>query len=181
MKKKIIGIAVAALLFGSSIGYAANSSLIGAKVTGLFTLQYTDKTKIADAVIINGSAYIPVRKMAEATGSELTVEGKTITLESTVETSQAIGETTQVEPVDIQAERERLRVAIEKKSAGITEFKKSQIDFYDALITENPNSTTIPQWKAAKEKYTVVLEQLNAELTLLQAQLTEIDAKIAAQ
>jgi len=99
MKKEIIGIAVAALLFGSSIGYAASSTLIGAKVTGLFTLQYTDKTKIADAIIINGSAYVPVRKMAEATGTELKVEGKTITLESTVETSPAIGEITQSEPV----------------------------------------------------------------------------------
>ncbi|MFD2876633.1 hypothetical protein ACFTAO_12760 [Paenibacillus rhizoplanae] len=49
-----------------------------------------DGKKIADAVIINGSAYVPVRAMSEATGTGLAVEGKRITMESkaaaTVET-----------------------------------------------------------------------------------------------
>lgn len=127
MKKKIIGIVAAAVLFGSSIGYAASSSIIGAKVTGLFTLQHADKTKIADAVIINGSAYVPVRKMAEATGTELTVEGKTITLEDKVETSPALEETTQAEPVATsgpaitltQEEKDVLQARIDKLERGI--------------------------------------------------------------
>ncbi|MEK5415436.1 MULTISPECIES: hypothetical protein [unclassified Paenibacillus] len=81
MKKKIVGIVAAALLLGGSIGFAASSSLIGAKVTGLYTIKQDGK-KIADAAIINGSAYVPVRTMSEATGTGLTVEGKTIILEN---------------------------------------------------------------------------------------------------
>lgn len=81
MKKKIVGIVAAALLLGGSIGFAASSSLIGAKVSGLYTIKQDGK-KIADAIVVNNSAYVPVRTMSEATGTGLTVEGKTIILES---------------------------------------------------------------------------------------------------
>ena len=81
MKKKIVGIVASALLLGSSIGFAASSSLIGAKVSGIYTIKQDGK-KIADAIVVNNSAYVPVRTMSEATGAGLTVEGKTIILES---------------------------------------------------------------------------------------------------
>lgn len=81
MKKKIVGIVAAALLLGGSIGFAASSSLIGAKVSGMYTIKQDGK-KIADAIVVNNSAYVPVRTMSEATGAGLTVEGKTIILES---------------------------------------------------------------------------------------------------
>jgi hypothetical protein len=74
LKKKIIIITTAALMLGDSVGFAAASSpLIGAKVQGLFTVQKVDGTKIGDAVIINGSAYAPVRAISEATGTGLKV------------------------------------------------------------------------------------------------------------
>lgn len=81
MRKKIVGIVAAALLLGGSIGFAASSSLIGAKVSGMYTIKQDGK-KIADAIVVNNSAYVPVRTMSEATGAGLTVEGKTIILES---------------------------------------------------------------------------------------------------
>jgi hypothetical protein len=81
MKKKIVGIVAAALLLGGSIGFAASSSLIGTKVSGMYTIKQDGK-KIADAIVVNNSAYVPVRTMSEATGAGLTVEGKTIILES---------------------------------------------------------------------------------------------------
>lgn len=88
MKKKIVGIVAAALLLGGSIGFAASSSLIGAKVSGMYTIKQAGK-KIADAIVVNNSAYVPVRTMSEATGAGLTVEGKTIILESK-ETEKAL-------------------------------------------------------------------------------------------
>ncbi|MEK5436256.1 MULTISPECIES: hypothetical protein [Paenibacillus] len=88
MKKKIVGIVAAALLLGGSIGFAASSSLIGAKVSGMYTIKQDGK-KIADAIVVNNSAYVPVRTMSEATGAGLTVEGKTIILESK-ETEKAL-------------------------------------------------------------------------------------------
>jgi nitrogenase molybdenum-iron protein alpha/beta subunit len=163
MKKKVVGIAVAALLFGSSIGYAASSSVIGAKVTGLFTLQYSDKTKIADAVIINGSAYVPVRKMAEATGTELTVEGKTITLGDKANVIAEPG-TTVAEPT-----ASTLRVLTEEEKAVLRERLASS----DAVIA----------------RYRVVIEQTKAEIatpkessniTELQKFVVELESRITA-
>ncbi|NJJ41561.1 hypothetical protein [Paenibacillus apii] len=80
MKKRIFGLVVFVLLLGSSIGFAAGTSLVGAKVSGVYSIKQDGK-KIADAAIINGSAYVPVRTMSEATGATLTIEGKTIILE----------------------------------------------------------------------------------------------------
>lgn len=80
MKKKVIAIVATALLLGSSIGFAAGTTLLGAKVTGIYTIEQNGK-KIADAAIINGSAYVPVRTMSEASGTELTVKGRTIILD----------------------------------------------------------------------------------------------------
>ncbi|WP_342439348.1 hypothetical protein NSS79_10755 [Paenibacillus sp. FSL L8-0436] len=179
MKKFVSGLIVGVLLFAGASAFADSSSLIGQKVQGLFSIE-RNGTKVADAVVINGSTYAPVRAIAEATGSKLTVEGKKIIMAERSDAAPAVGETTQVEPVALEAEREKLKAEIEKKTKGIEEFQKSQIDFWDVLIAENPNSTTIPQWKAAKEKYSVMLEQLKTELATLQTKLTEIDAKLAA-
>ncbi|MNM96142.1 hypothetical protein D3C81_1086090 [compost metagenome] len=67
-------------------------------MTGTYAVV-KDGKKIADAAIINGSAYAPVRAVAQAAGTALTVEGKTITMGNTVETSPTIsGETAQVQP-----------------------------------------------------------------------------------
>lgn len=126
MKKKIIGIVAAALLLGSSIGYAANSSLIGAKVTGLFSVEQDGK-KIADAVIINGSAYVPVRAMSEATGTGLAVEGKTITVESKATAIAETG-TTVAEPVTTrvltETERETLRSKMVTGERAIAKYRE---------------------------------------------------------
>lgn len=81
MKKFITGIVVGALLFGAVPAFANSvKSLIGTKVTGIYTVEQDGK-KITDGVVLNGSAYVPVRAIAEATGTGLTVEGKTIILE----------------------------------------------------------------------------------------------------
>lgn len=79
MKKFVAGVIVGALLFGAIPVFADSISLIGAKVTGVFAVEKNGK-KIADAAVINGSTYVPVRVMAEATGTPLNVEGKKITL-----------------------------------------------------------------------------------------------------
>lgn len=88
MKKFISGMIVGALLFGAIPVFAA-SGLIGQKVQGLFSIE-KNGTKISDAVIINGSAYAPVRDVAKATGATLTIEGKKIIMsgESTSSTSE---------------------------------------------------------------------------------------------
>lgn len=77
MKRFISGIIVGALLFGGASVFADSVGLIGQKVQGLFVIEKGGK-KIADAVIIKGSAYAPVKAVADAAGANLTVEGKKI-------------------------------------------------------------------------------------------------------
>ena len=64
MKKFIAGFVAGALLFGG-VAYAGNS-LLGEKVSNVYTLQDASGKKIADAAVINGSAYVPIRALTEA-------------------------------------------------------------------------------------------------------------------
>jgi hypothetical protein len=165
MKKKIIGIFAAALLFGSSIGYAASSSLIGAKVTGLFTLQYSNKSKIADAVIINGSAYVPVRKMAEATGTELTVEGKTITIETTAEETPDVSEETAEAPT-VPA------------TVPVINLTKEERDILTLRITKLENGLAAAQEELVRTQERLAVSTDVAEVQRLSKRITEIETSI---
>lgn len=75
MKKFVSGLVVGVLLFVGATVFADSTSLIGQKIQGIYTIEKNGK-KVADAVIINGSAYAPVRSVAEASGTTLKVEGK---------------------------------------------------------------------------------------------------------
>ncbi|WP_339314636.1 DUF4352 domain-containing protein [Paenibacillus sp. FSL R10-2734] len=80
MKKFISGFVAGALLFGGASAFAA-SGLLGQKVQGVFTVE-KDGAKIAEAAIINGSAYAPLRAVADATGTEIGIQGKKIIIGS---------------------------------------------------------------------------------------------------
>ncbi|MEK4061679.1 MULTISPECIES: hypothetical protein [unclassified Paenibacillus] len=180
MKKFVSGVIVGALLFGGASAFAGSASLIGQKVQGLFTVE-KNGAKVADAIIINGSAYAPIRAVSEATGTKLTIEGKKIIMGDA--TANQVSDTTNNVSnslVELQSQRESLIANIEKKKTHIKNYGENQLHIWESLIKENPNSTTVPQWKEALERDKVVLEELKAELATLEAQLIEIDAKIAA-
>lgn len=171
MKKRIICLVVLVLLLGSSIGFAAGTSLVGAKVTGVYSLKQGGK-KIADAAIINGSAYVPVRAMSEASGAELEVEGesRTITIETPV--SSGVGGKTAV--VNELAEKVN---TLARNGTQIDNLRKVQQSgyadeanspYYDYESTESYAKTT-----AEIKRLTAENEQLGAEITALQAQLDE--------
>ncbi|OMF30973.1 hypothetical protein [Paenibacillus sp. FSL H8-0259] len=180
MKRFISGFVAGAILFGGVSAFAA-SGLIGQKVQGLFVIEKAG-VKVADAIIINGLAYAPVRAVAAATGAGLTVEGKKIIMEDKItEETPVQTVTTGLDNIsDLQTERKKVGEQVEKKIAIISDFKKTQVDIWDVLISENPNSTTIPQWENTKKEREAMLDQLKAELETLQQLLTDIDARIAA-
>lgn len=182
MKKFVSGVIVGVLLFASASVFADSTSLIGQKVQGLFAVE-KNGAKVADAVVINGTAYAPVRAVADAAGTKLTVEGKKIIMSgtdaaSTKENSTSVGKPSET---DLQAERTKLAADIEKKKAVITDFKSSQVDIWDTLIAENPNSTTIPKWQGTKKESETMLKQMEAELGEMQARLAAIDAQLAGK
>ncbi|WP_151737251.1 hypothetical protein [Paenibacillus tengchongensis] len=175
MKKKIVGITAAALLFGSSIGFAAASSpLIGAKVEGLFTVLKTDGTKIGDAVIINGTAFAPVRAISEATGANLTVKGKTIILGETVETSPAVSEETTPAPTLplTAAEREILQTRITKLERGIS-LTREELTQAQAKFTASTDD-------AEKQRLKKSISELETSLSGMQKALDADKARLAA-
>ncbi|MNC14402.1 hypothetical protein D3C75_621790 [compost metagenome] len=171
LKKFISGVIVGALLFGGVSVFADGIGLVGKKVSGTYTIV-KDGKKIADAAIIDGSAYAPVRAISEAAGVPLSVKGKEILMQNTSvaenNNGQAVNQTNQ------NPTKEELIAAIEKKKTHIDEFKASQVNYWETLIKENPNSTTVPKWQTALDKAKVQLQQLQQELADLEARLAAL-------
>lgn len=172
MKKRILGVVVTALLLGSSIGYAASSSLIGAKVTGIFTIEQ-DGNKIADAVVINGSTYAPVRAISEATNTELKVEGKTIMVESKQENQV----TQEKDKTGVIIQLSQKLNTLARNETQIENLKNIQREgyaneatsaYYKYETTESFAKTTAEIERLTKENV-----QLRSEIPALQAELNE--------
>ncbi|WP_342438153.1 hypothetical protein NSS79_02500 [Paenibacillus sp. FSL L8-0436] len=175
MKKKVIGIAAAALLLGGSIGYTASSSLIGAKVTGVFSVEQNGK-KIADAVIINGSTYAPVRAISEATGTGLAVEGKKIIMS---ETTTAVAETVSATPADLQEKKASAEADIQRLERGIKDIEENVLPgLRDQAQVLSTNGAIGERAKQTLVQYEKQLKEDKAELTFLQARLAEIKAQL---
>ncbi|MEK4513649.1 hypothetical protein [Paenibacillus sp. FSL K6-2524] len=172
MKKFIAGIIVGALLFGAMPVMAAQvKSVLGQKVTGTYTVQKADGTKIAEGAVINGSAYVPVRAIAEATGTDLDVKGKVITLGELQADEQLYVLQSQknvlLDKIKVSQaavtryETDAIPRAKERAEGSITEVEKNQrTDFLDTLVKQ--------------------LDQYKTELTDLQKQLADIDTKLEA-
>lgn len=129
-------------------------------------------------MIVNGSTYAPVRAVAEATGSKLTVEGKKIIMgdTSTSTTSAPQGETAVKE---LQAARDKVVADIESHEKQIKGYKDNILPTYKSLADELANSGTMGQ-RAADDyaQFKKQVETWEAELTFLQARLAEIKAQL---
>ncbi|AIQ29379.1 hypothetical protein P40081_15395 [Paenibacillus sp. FSL P4-0081] len=182
MKKFISGFVVGALLFGGVSAFAA-SGLIGQKVQGLYSIEKAG-VKVADAVIIDGSAYAPVRAVAAATGTGLTVEGKKIIMQD-VSTAQAPAATpaqgSTKTLAEFQIERNKVSAEIDQRQTNIIDLESSLIPTFEAQAKELSGNGKLGEMaqKTADEYKAVVVKQ-KAEIVTLQQQLTDIDARIAA-
>ncbi|MBY0011505.1 hypothetical protein [Paenibacillus typhae] len=178
MKKFVSGIIVGALLFSGVSAFADSVELIGKKVAGTYTI-IKDGKKIADAAIINGSAYAPVRAVSEATGATLTVEGKTIIMESTV-SSAASADEVAIQINALNLKRTLLLKDIQAAEGGVKMYETTYIPNaernYQGASTELVKTANAKALEDRKAEY----EQRKAELADLQQQLVELDAQIAA-
>ncbi|OKP91836.1 hypothetical protein A3844_01610 [Paenibacillus helianthi] len=170
MKKRIVGAVAVVLLLGGSIGFAAGTSLIGAKVTGTYEIEQGGK-KIADAAIINGTAYVPVRIMSEATGTTLSVDGRKITLEKGKDLTTIISESLQ-DTVEMQLVQKKnqlaknedtLKILAKTLSDGYEDEKNS--NYYKFESTEGYARTTAEIKRLTEEN-----EKLKDEIAALEAQ-----------
>ena len=168
MKKFIAGILVGGLLFGVVPVFADGvKSLMGAKVTGIYNVEQGGK-KIADGAVINGSAYVPVRAVANATGTPLTVKGKTIILDE--QTTKPEGTVLSDEALEWANKSNRLKGNILSWQSLINA-ENEAIEVLNDKITEE---------KAATDKVPGRLEALEANLAKTQQRIDEYQEKINA-
>lgn len=183
MKKFIAGVAVGALIFGAVPVFADSiKSLVGVKVTGVYTVEQDGK-KIADGAVLNGSAYVPVRAIANATGTSLTVEGKKITLESQKESTGDDG-VPSPENLDRRNQIIRLENDIISKKNWI-EVEKAYIQTNEKGIDEQeareePVPGQIDGLKRNIEESRKKIAQYEKEIADIEAEIALIQAEIDA-
>jgi uncharacterized protein YukE len=171
MKKFVSGLIVGVLLFAGASAFADSSSLIGQKVQGLFSVE-KNGAKVADAVIIDGSAYAPVRSVAEAAGVTLQVEGKKIIMTNNANVIDPL--------VELNAKRETLVEQIATHEKQIKGYKDNILPTYESLAEELAGNGSLGQ--RAAEDYAAFKKQVDtweSELATLKQQLTELNAQIA--
>ncbi|MNC06320.1 hypothetical protein D3C75_538270 [compost metagenome] len=175
LKKFISVIVVGMLLLGTVPVMAATNSLIGQKVQGLFAIEKGGK-KVADAVIINGVAYAPVKAVADATGASLTVEGKKIIMAD----GNSNTSTTGVSVEQLNLKRAEIVDKINELQAGIKNTEEITIPQYEKLAKELANNGTLgEQNQATADSYKKKVEEYKQQVSDLQKQLDSIDAQIA--
>lgn len=176
MKKFISGVIVGALLFSGVSVFADSAGLIGKKVQGVFTLEKAGK-KVSDAVIIDGTAYAPVRAVSQAAGVGLTVEGKKIVMS---DGTAATASSTPVTLEKLKSDRQEITNQISTLTAGIKDLEENVLPGFreNAEINKN-NKGAAETTQAALDLYENMLSQKKTELADLQKQLDAIDAQIA--
>ncbi|MEK4263685.1 hypothetical protein [Paenibacillus sp. FSL L8-0499] len=161
MKKIITGAIAGALLLTSVSVFADSASLVGKKVQGLFTVEQNG-TKIADAVIIDGVAYAPVRAVSQAAGVQLTVEGKKIIMNEAIETTPtpAATSTTNIPTISEEQAKENKIVSLTGKLATLS----GKIAMAEAQLKDKPDNAELQQ----------KVIDLKAEYATLEGQLAEL-------
>lgn len=177
MKKKLIIVTTMALsLFsGAAIAGAAGTGLLGAKVQGLFSVEVNGK-EINDAVVINGSTYIPVRSLSESLGAGLSVTGKKVVI--TTETQSP----TEAEIVQ-QGKKNGIKSQINSKQLQIENLQK-QIGYYqgyynDAKSTFDKNAND-PIYKENGVKFedSAAYRVLTDQMDRYQAEIDKMDSEV---
>lgn len=168
MKKFIVGVFVGAILFGGSSVLASSvKSIMDAKVTGLYIVEQGGK-KIADGGVINGSAYVPIRAIADATGTSFTIEGKKIILENKLNLNE--GGALSEENTDRMSQIAKLKGLIITNRNTISA-EKGNITRYEEAITED---------EAREEKVPGYQEGVRANIEKCRERIADYEAKIIA-
>ncbi|OMD44298.1 hypothetical protein [Paenibacillus odorifer] len=173
MKKFVSGVIVGALLFGGASVFADSASLIGQKVQGLFTVE-KGGAKVADAIIINGSAYAPVRAISEATGTKLTIEGKKIIMGETATVT-----VTPDKSAELKAEYDKTLADITRLENGIQDIEKNVIPgLKESAEILSTNGKIGERAKETLAQYEAQLQKDKTELAFLQEKLAQLKAQL---
>lgn len=176
MKKFIAGVAVGALIFGAVPVFADSiKSLVGTKVTGVYTVEQDGK-KIADGAVLNGSAYVPVRAIANATGTSLTVEGKKITLGSKTIQDDSNSKVNQM--VTLESKKKDILEGIKGAEGGVQRYETDILPRAQKNHEDTIGTDTEGYYKGWLDDRTAEYNEYKDKLAQLQAELKEVEAQI---
>lgn len=170
MKKiALVATLVLALGAGATAVYATTASLVGARVQGMFSVE-VDGEKISDAVVINGSTYVPLRSLSDNLGLGLGVEGKKVVIKTEANTEE--------DKIRIQG-----RISDITSNINAYEYQLSLLETFIAdtntKLEEIKNNPLYDELKVDRES-SDAYKSLSATLADYNAQVTELKTKIAA-
>lgn len=186
MKKILFSAAVSLLLLGTltAIASAATNSLIGKKVQSAIEFTVNGKP-VKDAVIIDGTTYVPARSFSEAAGYSIAIEGGTVKM---------IGTETQVEDASdteaVTETRSEDDITTELRTKHEIRTLQNNISTWQIMIDGNSETAKQAQdainkaeeWNATKGDDVIKMSTKGAEdkLAKAQAEIAELQAKIDA-
>lgn len=120
---------------------------------------------MADAIVINGTAYVPIRAVSDAAGIELTVEGKRILIQEELVDGLSVSD--QIKATKIL----EIKMNIEKWTNQI---EKTQSDLSAEKAKLNRAATA-----GERESITSTIKKLTAELEIMNNLVTRAKADLA--
>lgn len=178
MKKFLAGLIVGLCIFASTTVFADSiKSLVGSKVVGSYDVYYQG-SKLGDAPIIGDSTYMPVRKITDAAGMNIKVEGKRIYL-----TDSTNKELTDAEVDAKNQNRGKIEGQIDILKANIKtyehniETKKEEISEYENNIQKE--KAKIPQGREDDPIYQLGIQANNEKIARANEDIKSNEEKIA--
>jgi len=178
-----IGIALGVgLSTGGEALAAVATSLIGKSVTSELTVYVDYKPLAEKAPTLDGRAYLPVRKMAEAVGMQLTLNGDKIYLKTPPATIVQVNNPTNPQSIEIPTDRELTPEEVIKFSQELSTLNiqigqlesrlKSALDGLSSLQGNGQNN------QATFEFTFIQIDAYNKQLAELKERRTAIEKAI---
>ena len=180
------GYLISGILIGAVVATAGSAaadqvkSLIGQKVTGELTVVVNGKELPSKGAVINGTTNAPVRALVDAVGGELTLEGRTIN----INTDTSGDKDPIIDKADQLTRLKNERSKIVKKISGLEEsvkqYEEKVLPSAElAIKAANGVPKTVEAFTQKLEETKAEYEQVKTNLANFKTQLEEIDAKIA--
>ncbi|WP_238650292.1 hypothetical protein [Paenibacillus piscarius] len=169
MKKIAAGVIAGAILMVGAQALGASSSLVGKAIQAEYTVKVYGK-KLADpAIVIDGKSYAPVRAIGELAGFNVSVKGKTISLDDKVQQAPPLSDerSSLVGPAPVSTPDPALTAA-KSKIEIIDEKIDSVVDNIlatSSLLKASPGNADLKQrLEQYKADYADLLKQKDQEL-----------------
>lgn len=150
MKKFIAGALFGAALMVGVTAYADVSSMVGKTVDGVFKVTIDDEVMDNEAIVIEGTSYLPVRELAEKVGYDVSFD-----------LEEGIGLKKEVPPVEESNSKEVVQdeKAIEEQIPAL-DFYRVKINALESLLDAHQQAGGDED---EAESYKQEIEQLKAE------------------